>query len=112
MAPRTHRLNWRLLLLILVLLAGTGGVVARLVQVQILDHQYYVTQAEQEHLPRPVLRAPRGAILDRNGHPLVTTVAAFDVYIDPRVWEHQETALNAAAGVGPLLGREPTELVA
>ena len=112
MARRTHRLNWRLLLLILVLAAGTAGVVARLVQVQIIDHDYYVAQAKLEHQFQKVVRAPRGAILDRNGHPLATTVAVFDVYIDPTSWQHDATAVAAAEALAPLLGREPAELIA
>ena len=112
MARRTHRLNWRFLLLVLVLLVSTGGIVARLVQVQIIDHDYYAAQAEDEHLRRTVLRAPRGAILDRNGYPLATTVDTFDVYIDPRSWRDDATALRGAAALAPLLDREPDELVA
>ena len=112
MARRTHRLNWRLLLLILVLAAGTAGVVARLVQVQIIDRDYYAAQAKLEHQFQKVVRAPRGAILDRNGHPLATTVAVFDVYIDPTSWQHDATAVAAAEALAPLLGREPAELIA
>lgn len=112
MARRTHRLTWRLIFLILALLVGAGGVVARLVQVQIIDHDYYAAQAEEEHLHRTVIRAPRGAILDRNGYPLATTVGAFDVYLDPRSWQDDATALLGAATLAPLLNREPAELIA
>ena len=111
MARRTHRLNWRFMLLVLVLLVSTGGIVARLVQVQIIDHDYYVAQAADEHLRRTVLRAPRGAILDRNGYPLATTIDTFDVYIDPRSWRDDVTAQRGSAALAPLLGRDPGELV-
>src|SRR3972149_670459 len=70
MARRTPRLTWRLMLLILALALGAAGVVVRLVQVQIVDHDYYASQAEEAHLQKAVVRAPRGAILDRNGFPL------------------------------------------
>lgn len=112
MARRTHRLSWRFLLLILALLAGTGGIVARLVQVQILNHDYYEAQAEAEHLHQATIRAPRGAILDRNGYPLATTVEAFDVYIDPRSWEDDAVALKGAGALAPLLKRNPGDLIA
>ena len=111
MARRTHRLTWRLLLLMLVLLVGVVGIVVRLVQVQIVDQDYYARQAEDQHLHRTVVRAPRGAILDRNGYPLATTVAAFDIYIDPRSWNSDWAALEGAAVAAPLLGREPGELI-
>ena len=112
MARRTHRLSWRLLLLILALLVSTGGIVARLVQVQIIDHNYYAARAEEEHLRQTVIRAPRGAILDRNGYPLATTVDAFDVYVDPRSWEDDAVARRGADVLAPLLNREPAELIA
>ncbi len=111
MARRTNRLSWRLLVLILVLAVGALGVAARLVQVQILHHDYYERQAEEEHLHRAVVRAPRGAILDRNGHPLAATAAAFDVYVDPRSWREDAAALKGTAVLAPLLGRDPVELV-
>ncbi len=110
MARRT-RLNWRFLLLVLVLVAGAAGVVWRLVEVQIVDHAYYAEQAEAEHLHWTVIRAPRGAILDRNGHPLATTVDAFDVYVDPRSWQDAEMAFRGAVALGPLLHRDAGELV-
>src|SRR3972149_2261045 len=111
MARRTHRLSWRLLLLILALGVGAGGVVVRLVQLQIIDHDYYANRAEEEHLQQTVIRAPRGAILDRHGYPLATTVDAFDVYIDPRSWKDDGLALRGAADLAPLLKREPGELI-
>ena len=112
MARRTNRLSWRLLLLMLVLFVSAGGIVARLVQVQILDHDYYAERADETHLRRTVIRAPRGAILDRNGYPLALTVTAFDVYIDPRSWQDDAAALRAATALGPLLNRDPAELIA
>ena len=111
MARRTHRLTWRLIFLILVLMAGTGGVVARLVQVQVIDHDYYAAQAEEEHLHETTVREPRGAILDRNGYPLATTTIAFDVYVDPRSWANAATAISGAATLAPLIAREPAELI-
>ncbi len=112
MAQRNRRLTWRLALLMFALLVGTGGIVVRLVQVQIIDHEYYAAQADEEHLHRTVVRATRGAILDRNGFPLATTVSAFDVYIDPRSWSDISVARRSADTLGPLLGRTPDELLA
>ena len=112
MARRNHRLTWRLFFLILALVLSAGGIVVRLAQIQIVDHDYYVTQAEDEHLHRTLIRAPRGAILDRNGYPLATTVTAFDVYIDPRSWSDDADALAGAAVLAPLLNREPADLIA
>ncbi len=111
MARSSHRLTWRLLFLILLLLVGMAGLVARLVHVQVIDHEYYAAQAAEEHLHRTVVREPRGAILDRNGYPLATTTAAFDVYVDPRSWADPATAFAGAATLAPILGRGAGDLL-
>ena len=111
MARRSHRLNWRMALLILTLGIGVVAVVARLAQVQIVRHEYYAQRAEEEHLHQTVVREPRGSILDRNGYPLATTVTTFDVYVDPRSWREPATALRGAAALAPLLGRAPADLL-
>jgi cell division protein FtsI/penicillin-binding protein 2 len=105
-------LTWRLAVIIAVLAVSTVAVVARLIELQILDHDYYAQQAEDEHKHQAVIRAPRGAILDRNGFPLATTVQAFDVYVDPRSWRDEETALRGGAALGALLQRDAAELIA
>jgi cell division protein FtsI/penicillin-binding protein 2 len=99
-------------MLMVALAVAAGGIVLRLVQVQVIDHDYYAAQAEDEHLHQTTVRAPRGAILDRHGYPLAVTVTAFDVYIDPRSWKDDATALEGAAQVAPLLGRDAGELIA
>jgi cell division protein FtsI/penicillin-binding protein 2 len=91
---------------------STGGIVLRLVQVQVIDHDYYSARADDEHLHQTVVHAPRGAILDRNGYPLATTVTTFDVYIDPRSWRNDTTALEGASQVAPLINRDAAELIA
>ncbi len=111
MARRTHRMTWRLVVLMLALLLSGLAVVVRLLQLQVFDHDYYAAQAKDEHQHRTVIHAPRGAVLDRNGYPLATTMTTFDVYIDPRVWRDDNDALVGAAAVAPLLGREPGELI-
>src|SRR3990170_8735067 len=107
MARRNRRPTWRLFILMVTLAIGAGGIVLRLVQIQVIDHDYYASQAADEHLHQTVVRAPRGAILDRNGYPLATSVAAFDIYVDPRSWRSDSRALEGAAGLAPLLGRDP-----
>jgi cell division protein FtsI/penicillin-binding protein 2 len=111
MSRRTHRPNWRLTVLIIALALGTVGVVVRLAQVQIADHDEYAARADDEHLHKTLVRASRGAILDRNGFPLATTVNSFDVYVDPRSWEDDQAALEGAAALAPLLQRDPAELI-
>ncbi len=111
MARRTQRPNWRVKLLIAFFAVGAIGIVVRLAQVQIADHDHYVAKAADEHLHKTTVRAARGAILDRNGFPLATTVNAFDVYVDPRTWRNDTTALVGAAALAPMIHREVGELI-
>jgi stage V sporulation protein D (sporulation-specific penicillin-binding protein) len=111
MARRNRRPTWRLFAVMVALVIATGGIVLRLIQVQVVDHQYYAAQAQDEHLHQTTVHAARGAILDRNGYPLATSVSTFDVYIDPRTWKDDGAALAAASKAAPLLNRSVAELI-
>jgi cell division protein FtsI/penicillin-binding protein 2 len=99
--------------LALVLVASTGGIIGRLVYVQILHHQRYWLEAQEEHLEKKLVRSERGAVLDRNGFPLATSIDVFDVYIDRRAWaEDMSKAQQAAAGLAPNLAIDEESLLA
>jgi cell division protein FtsI (penicillin-binding protein 3) len=66
-----------------VLLWG-GAVFAKLVTLQVLHHQDYVKKARARQEEVVQLRAQRGAILDRTGHPLALSVPTEAVSVDPR----------------------------
>ena len=113
MARTGSRFTWRVALLGAVFVLSTLGIVGRLVQIQIIDHQSYQIQAKEEHLDKRPLRAERGAILDRNGFPLATSLDVFDLYIDRRAWKDDaELAASIARKIAPLLGEDPDQLLA
>jgi stage V sporulation protein D (sporulation-specific penicillin-binding protein) len=97
-------------------LAGSfalAGIVltARVAYVQIIDGEHYRSEARNEHFGQQQVRAERGAILDRNGYPLATTVDAFDVFIDRADWQNLDDARKAADTIAPLIGQKPEDLV-
>ncbi|MPZ49927.1 MAG: stage V sporulation protein D [Dehalococcoidia bacterium] len=112
MANMGHgRFTWRVALLALVLVVSTGGIVGRLVYVQILHHQHYWLEAQAEHLDKRLVHSTRGAILDRNGFPLATSVDVFDVYIDRRAWRDDPLlAREVAFELAPLINDQPEPL--
>lgn len=87
-------------------------VLARLVQVQVLEHDRYAAQARNELLDSNELYARRGAILDRNGHVLSTSVDTWDIYVMARTWKDDRYAIPAATALGEAIGRDPRDLVA
>ncbi len=111
MPPRVARVSWRLLLLGFLLCASALVLVGRLAYLQILSHGHYAVEAEDEHLGMQTVLPPRGAILDRNGYPLATTIDAYDIFIDRKVWQDRELAAEGADALSPLLGRPAEEIL-
>ncbi len=112
MAGRS-RFTWRFGVLAMVLLLSTGGVVGRLVQIQVLEHEDYRLEVQEVHGEKKLVRSERGAILDRSGFPLATSIDVFDVYIDRRAWAEDITkAQETAAGLTENLGGDSELMLA
>jgi stage V sporulation protein D (sporulation-specific penicillin-binding protein) len=103
--------NYRLWILAFLFALSGAAIVARVAQVQISSGDHYRAEARNEHFGQQEVRAPRGAILDRNGYPLATTVDAWDVLIDRDVWRDAGVARAAADAVAPILGMQAEDLV-
>ncbi len=81
----------------------------RLVQIQAMDGERYAATAAAGRMTAPLtLVAPRGAILDRFGNPLATSVDAVEVDVDPKHAKNPEKTANALSG---LIGVPESELV-
>lgn len=113
MAREPSRFTWRVALLAGLLVLATAAIVYRLFTIQILDHDRYRLDAQAAHLDKRLVRSSRGAILDRNGFPLATSVDVFDVYVDRRAWRDDPAqATSVAVALAPLIGRQPESLLA
>jgi stage V sporulation protein D (sporulation-specific penicillin-binding protein) len=111
MSGRGNRVSWRLIVLALLFAGGAMGLVGRLAYLQIVHHGYYAQEAEQEHLSRQTVRPTRGAILDRNGYPLATSLDAFDLYIERRAWQNQPSAHQWAEDIAPLVDKSADDIL-
>src|SRR3972149_644534 len=96
-----RRFSWPLFLLAVVFAAGGVGLVGRRVSLKTLTHERPAPQAADEPPSRITVRAPRGAILDRHGYPLATSVDAFDVLIERKTWDDQSGAAEWAETLAP-----------
>lgn len=92
---RRLRFSLAVTLLLFAVLAG------RLVQIQTSDGAKYAAAAAQDRMVWTPLIAPRGSIVDRNGYPLASSVAAVFVDVDPT---KVEDVPATAAKLSPLIG--------
>ena len=88
--------------------------VARLVMLQVVKHEYYSAVADKQHLDRIELEARRGAIMDRNGEALAGSITAQSVYaVLGEVKDQEKAAARVSAVIGvrkdsilkPMVGR-------
>ena len=81
-------------------------IIARLVQLQVVEHEHYNRIAQQQQERNVELRAPRGAILDRNGQPLAMSVPVDSVCINPQRVPNIRVAADLLSRVLHLDGNE------
>lgn len=58
-------------------------IAARLIQLQVIQHSKFAEMAREQQQKEEEIRAPRGAILDRNGQRLAMSLPAESVVVDP-----------------------------
>ncbi|MER7346680.1 penicillin-binding protein 2 [Streptomyces aurantiacus] len=89
--------------------------VVRLFQVQAVDADAYAAKAEKNRYSSHKLAAERGAITDRGGVELATSVDAYDITADPTLFTPKETKIGdapeqAAGLLAPILGEDADKL--
>ncbi|MEE1928755.1 penicillin-binding protein 2 [Streptomyces sp. TRM 70351] len=89
----------------------------RLLQVQAVDADSYAEAANVNRYVTVPIAAERGAVTDRRGRDLATTVDAYDITADPFLFKAEQALVpdapaRAAALLAPILGQDPAELEA
>lgn len=87
--------RWRMRAVGAGLLVLAAVVVGRLIMIQVIEHQQHEEAADR--VWQIETRGPRGAILDRNGFPLVTSVDTWEVHVDTRLWSRNSFQPTAAS---------------
>ena len=82
------------LLLSFFMLSGVA-IVARAAQLQLVEHDRWLSAAEDQHRERVELPARRGSIYDRNGVPLAISHEVFQVAVAPREVRSGDEAVSA-----------------
>ncbi|MGH2608110.1 MAG: peptidoglycan D,D-transpeptidase FtsI family protein [Tepidiformaceae bacterium] len=86
------------------------AVFARLIQLQVIEHERYAAAADAELSASNTIYARRGTILDRNGNVLAASVDTWDIYVSARTWRDDAEAQVASGAIGAALGLDPAEL--
>lgn len=96
-----NRLAWRHRLLLLVLGAAGFLLLARAVQLQLVDADFYAKQGDVRQQRTVVINAHRGDIVDRNGEMLALSTPMIALWVDPahfspnnKQWEALAAYLN------------------
>lgn len=92
----------RLLLLFACLAAWALIAIARLAQVQLLDHDAYVLRAQRQQERTVSLEPVRGAILDAHSRVLAESVEAVSIYADPQAITDPASVVRALAKIPPV----------
>ena len=88
--------RWRMRAIIAVFFTLAVVVVVRLVTIQVIEHEEHEEFADRTWTIET--KGPRGAILDRNGFPLATSVDSWEVHVDTRLWAQTDFQPNGASG--------------
>jgi len=79
---RSYR--WRSSVILGLVLLGGAGLVARAVELQLLDHGFLASQGDARSMRVVKIAAHRGAITDRNGEPLAVSTPVDSVWVNPQ----------------------------
>lgn len=93
----------RLVVLIGLIALGGLALLAQTAGIQLVQHDYFKAIALDEHWGRKDLLAHRGAIRDRNGHPLAATTTLYDIFVAPGTIKSSDLLSKTAKTVNSLL---------
>ncbi|MEX1103756.1 MAG: penicillin-binding protein 2 [Dehalococcoidia bacterium] len=80
------------------------AIFARLIQLQVIEHERYAQAADAELSASNTIYARRGTILDRNGNVLSASVDTWDIYVSARAWRDDAEAQTASEALALALG--------
>ncbi|HME37741.1 MAG TPA: penicillin-binding transpeptidase domain-containing protein [Steroidobacteraceae bacterium] len=81
---RSKSYRWRASVVLGLVLSGAALLVARAVELQLLDHGFLASQGDARSMRVVKIAAHRGAITDRNGEPLGLSTPVDSVWVNPQ----------------------------
>ncbi|MEM7094369.1 MAG: penicillin-binding protein 2 [Actinomycetota bacterium] len=93
--------------MLLIVLVAAGGLVWRLVDLQLRDADTFVEIGRQQRFRTIQLAGGRGDVLDRNGNTMATSLPSTSFFIDP---EFVEDPIEASRRLAPIIGRSEEDV--
>jgi cell division protein FtsI (penicillin-binding protein 3) len=81
---RSRGFRWRSGAILILVGLGAVGLVARAIELQLLDHGFLAKQGDDRSMRVVKIVAHRGAITDRNGEPLAVSTPVDSVWVNPQ----------------------------
>ena len=100
-------LRTRVLIVAAIIAVAFGGLVARLLYLQVFRHAELTAMASRQYSRAVVLTAQRGSIVDRHGAPLATSGPAESLFAQPK---HMGDPVRVAERLAPILDVPAAEL--
>ena len=89
--------EWRLLILIFVLLAAVLGLIGRIIYLGTIKHHFLLDQSNIRSVREITIPVHRGIITDRNGKPLAISIPVASIWVNPKLFSaakpKEETSL-------------------
>ena len=105
--PAVARHSVRLNIFLVVMLLACSALLARAIDLQVVNRDFYRAQGEARYLRTIPMPAVRGRILDRNGEPLAVSTPVESAYAVPDILLDPEQSLTELARI---LRRSPLQL--
>ncbi|SAK57274.1 penicillin-binding protein [Caballeronia hypogeia] len=78
---------WRSRLVVIGVTAAFMALAGRALWVQVIDHKFYVVEGQKRYQRTLALSATRGRIVDRNGAMLAVSLATYEVWATPKLFD-------------------------
>ena len=101
-----HQFHQRVAVAGAVVLAAFALLILRFVWLQVIQHDYYRTRAEENRISLVPITPNRGLIIDRNGEVLARNYSAYTLEITPSKVSDLEATINALAQVIEIAPRD------
>jgi cell division protein FtsI (penicillin-binding protein 3) len=76
--------RWRSTVVLGLVVLGAGGLAARAVELQLVEHGFLAKQGDDRSMRVVKIAAHRGAITDRNGEPLAVSTPVDSIWVNPQ----------------------------